>query len=102
MPLLEGETVQLSGGEEYTVENNVIQLVVWAQLRFVESVTRPANFLRIKRPIPCRYLKPTFFLVDNLLHVGRFAFCVCYGGRREIAQEFVHGRNIVSSLVFEL
>src|SRR4030095_5327901 len=52
MTLLEGETVKFPGGEEYTVENDVIELVVWAQLRFVESVTRLANFLRIKGPIP--------------------------------------------------
>src|SRR4030095_11088044 len=51
MTLLEGETVKFSGGEEYTVENHVIQLIVWAQLRFVESVARLANFLRIKGPI---------------------------------------------------
>src|SRR6266403_6024219 len=52
MTLLEGETVKFSSGEEYTVENDVIQLVVRAQLRFVEGVTRFANFLRIKGPIP--------------------------------------------------
>ena len=52
MTLLEGETVKFSGSEEYTVENDVIQLVVWTQLRFVEGVTRFANFLRIKGPIP--------------------------------------------------
>ena len=52
MTLLEGETVKFSGGEEYTVENDMVQLVVWTQLRFVESVTRFANFLRIKGPIP--------------------------------------------------
>src|SRR5882762_4126171 len=52
MPLLEGETVKFSGGEEYTVENDVIQLVIWTQLRLVEGVTRLANFLRIKGPIP--------------------------------------------------
>src|SRR5207244_2089549 len=38
MTLLEGETIKFSGGEEDTVENDVIQFVVWAQLRFVESV----------------------------------------------------------------
>jgi len=30
--LLEGETIKFSGGEEDAVENDVIQLVVWAQL----------------------------------------------------------------------
>ena len=34
-------------------------------------------------------LETALFLVDNLLHVGRFGFRVGHGGWREVTQEFV-------------
>src|ERR1700752_4344758 len=52
MTLFKREAIEFSGGEKYAIENDVIQLEVGAQLGLVESVTRLANFLRIKRPVP--------------------------------------------------
>ena len=80
----------------------MVQFVIRAQLRFVESVARLANFFGIEIPIPGRDLGPAVFLIANLLDVGGFALGVSDRRRREIAQKFVHGRNIVSGLVFEL
>src|SRR5262245_28502581 len=102
MPLLEGQTVEFPGGEKYAVENHVIQLVVWPQFRFVEGVTRLANFLGIKSPIRSVELKSAVFFIDNLLHVCCFASGVCNCWRGEIREKFVHGRNVVRGLVLEL
>src|SRR5437762_53121 len=77
MPLLEGETVKFPGGEKYAVEDDVIQLVVRPQLRFVEGVTRLTDFLGIKSPIRGADLKSAVFFIDKLLHVGCFAPGVC-------------------------
>ena len=38
----------------------------------------------------------------DVVHVGRFAFRIRDGGRCEIRQQFVYGRNIVRCLVLEL
>src|SRR6202022_1875887 len=94
--------LKFSGGKENAVENHVIQFVIRAQLRFVEGVAGLADFFGIKVPIPRRNLEPTVFLIDNLLHIGGFAFGVGDRGRCEFAEKFVHGRDIFSSLIFEL
>src|SRR6266403_3834001 len=52
MTLLEGKTVKFSGGKKYAVEDHVIQLVIRAQLGFVEGVTRLTDFLGVRSPIP--------------------------------------------------
>src|SRR5205814_9379164 len=80
----------------------MIQLVVWTQLRFVERVARLTGFFGIIIPVRRRNLEPAFLLIDELLQVGRFAFCICDCRRREIGKKLVYCRNIVCCLVFEL
>ena len=47
-------------------------------------------------------MKTDFFLVDNLLHVGRFATGIADGRHRQISQKLVHGRHSFRRLVLQL
>ena len=102
MALLERKSVQFSSGVKDAVDNDVVELVIRTQLRLVERVFCFAHLLRIKIPIARGDLKAAFFVIDNLLHVGSFAFCVRHCRRREMGEKSVYGRNVVRGLIFEL
>ena len=86
VPLFEREPVFLVRGEKHAVDDDMIQFVIRAHLRFIEVVFRLAHFLGIKIPIACRDLEGAFLLIDNLLLLGRFTFRVRHRWGREIGQ----------------
>ena len=60
VPFLEGDAVEFRRGVEDAIEQDVVQFEVGIDLRFVEGVTRLANFLGIKRPVPRGDWNPPF------------------------------------------
>ena len=50
-PFLEGDAVKFRRRIENAVDQDVVQLVVRLELRFIECVARLPNFLRIKIPV---------------------------------------------------
>ena len=67
MTFLKRETVKFFGGKKYAIQDHMIQLVVWTQLRFVERVARLTDFFGIKIPVRRRNLEPAFLFIDELL-----------------------------------
>jgi hypothetical protein len=102
VPLLECEPVFLVCSEKDAVDDDMIQFVIRAHLRFIEVVFRLAHFLGIQIPIACRDLEAAFLMIDDLLLLGRFTLRVRDRRGREIGQKFVHDRHVVRRLVFEL
>ncbi len=76
--LFEGDSVKLRGRVENAVLQDVIQLEVWLDLRFVEIVLRLAHLVRVKLPVPGFELEAAVLLVDESLNV--LGFSVCLGG----------------------
>src|SRR5206468_4926726 len=68
----------------------------------IEGIARLAHLLGIEIPIPRCDLESTLFLIDNLLHIGRFTASVCNCGRREVSEKLVNSRDISRRLIFEL
>ena len=87
VPLLESQSVQLVGGEEDAVLQNVIELEVRHDLRFIQVILRLPHLLRVVLPIPRLQLETPALRVDQLLHVGRFGAGARRGRRNEIGEE---------------
>ncbi len=86
VPFLEGDSVKPGRGVKDAVDQDVIQLEVGLDLRFVESVTRLPDLFGIKGPVPGSELEAALFLIDQFLHVGRFLARVRDRGRRELGE----------------
>ena len=80
VPLLECDAVELRGGEEDAVFQNVIQLEVRPYLPFVEVELGLPYLLRVELPVPRLEREAAFLRVDELLHARRLA--ARFRGRR--------------------
>ena len=87
VPLLESQSVQLVGGEEDAVLQNVIELEVRHDLGFIQVILRLPHLLRVILPVPRLQLETSALRVDQLLHVGRFGAGARRGRRNEIGEE---------------
>ena len=82
---------------------DVVQLEVGLQLRFIEGVARLAHLLRNRSPNPTdASWKPPFSWSIDRLHVGGFLARVRHRRRREFAEQLIHRRRRLRRLVFEL
>ena len=70
LSLLERDAIELVGGKEHAVLENVVDLEVRLDLRLIERVLRLSHLLRIVLIIPRSQLESALLRVDELLHVS--------------------------------
>jgi hypothetical protein len=80
VPLLERDPIQLRGGEEDAVLQDVIDLEVRPDLAFIEIEFVLAHLLGVELPVVRLKGEAALLLVDQLLHPRRLG--ACFRGRR--------------------
>jgi len=99
--LLERQSIQFVGREKHAVLEDVVQLEVRHDLRFVEIVSRLAHLLGVVLPVPRLKLEVSPLGIDQLLHVGRLDARARRRRRRQIGQQLDRVLGRLRALSFE-
>ena len=83
--LLESDAVELVGGVEDAVLQDVVEFEVWLDLGFVEVVLRLADLLGVEIPVPGLQLKSAVLCVDDGLDIFAFAVRPWRSRRAQVA-----------------
>jgi len=99
--LFEGNPIQLVGGVEDAILQNIVQFEIGLNLRVIEIVLRLTNLLGVIVPIVGSDLESTLLSVDHGLDVFCFLSSFAGCGRNDGIHKFESGLGSLGHLIFQ-